>query len=135
MSASTRMMVVIGVLSLAPGLAPAKSEYAECLAEQHRQRAQWASGPMMPMTRPRVVSFRRYSDSYRFATSAYYLQPGMHVGAMFDGSADRLAAMVRVCRQFKKKPEPPGYRIVGIKSPSLSHSGKRSGNDTNSSPR
>lgn len=124
MNASTRMMM-IGLLALAPVLASASSEYAQCLAEQNEQRALRGFGSSRPATRLTVVP--RYYTSLDYGNYLYGSAYGYQTRAIFvsDGYADVLAAMVRVCRQFKEKSTPPKFRVVGVKSPSFNRAGNR----------
>lgn len=126
MNASTRM-ILVGVLAVVPVLASARSEYAECLAGQNQQRAlRGFSGARPAIKVTRYYSSLDYGSPYAgFSTSSYPLRYSL----MFDGYADMLAGMVRVCRQFKDKPEPPKFRVVGVKAPALNRAGNRQQDD------
>lgn len=123
MNASPRMMM-IGLLAVAPVMAMARSEYAQCLAEQNQQRAARGFGGVRPAVRvamaPRYYSALDYGNAY-----GSYANYPIRFAFMSDGYADVLAVMVRACRQYKEKPEPPKYRVVGVKAPAFNRAGNR----------
>jgi len=127
MDSSTRMMM-IGLLALAPMLASARSEYAQCLAEQNQQRALGSFGGFRSAIRVPSVSYPRYYSSLDYGNSFSGLSMNSYpirFASMSGGYADVLAAMVRICRQYKEKPEPPKFRVFGVKSPALNRAGNR----------
>ncbi|MDQ2641286.1 MAG: hypothetical protein M3Y79_12020 [Pseudomonadota bacterium] len=125
MNSSTRMMM-IGLLALTPVLASARSEYAQCLAEQNQQRALRSFDGFRPAGRSARPTYPRYYSSldygYGFSGTYAYSYPTRFIS---DGYADVLTVMVRACRQYKEKPEPPKFRVFGVKSPALDRAGNR----------
>jgi hypothetical protein len=121
-------MMMIGLLALAPVLASARSEYAQCLAEQNQQRALRSFDGFRPAARAARLAYPRYYSSLDYGNGfggIYTYGYPTRFAFMSDGYADMLAVMVRACRQYKEKPEPPKFRVFGVKSPALDHAGNR----------
>jgi hypothetical protein len=108
--------LIIGVLLLAPVVAAAKSEYAACL-EAHLPGT---SAKMTVSKRFGIVPTAWYNSYSQYGYSDY--RP--YVSQSLDSSnasraADRLSAMARNCRQYRKTTT-PSFQVVAIKSPSHS---------------
>jgi hypothetical protein len=110
------------MLLLAPAFAQAKSEYRACM------EAQQLLNPFGGYSSTRTFRFpatgwSSYGGSYYgdgYGGSGYY-STRISIGSGLDGSsreADRISAMARKCRQFRKT-NPPNFRVLTIKSHAL----------------
>jgi hypothetical protein len=125
-ASGVRFLVPVQLITLAlllvPAFAQAKSEYRACMETQQRMSAFAGFGG---------GSFRAFpTTSWSRSGAAYYPSngyPGYFYGSDFSISlisssamreADRVSAIARHCRQFRKT-NPPSFRVVTVKSHSL----------------
>lgn len=118
----TRLIAVI--LLLAPVFAQAKSEYRACMEAQQRMASPFAGysaarsfGAFSSSAWSRASSAGYYANGY---PGSYYYASNFSISfsGMESLQANRVSAMARHCRQFRKE-NPPNFRVVTVKSHSL----------------